>query len=190
MILGALGLLVHNELESSQAGRQARQQLTRVQEAVLAQEAAPADSEHVNPYDQAAVEESREMTVKEVGGYDCIGFLSIPKLELELPVMAQWSYPRLRIAPCRHMGSTKSDDLVIAAHNYSTHFGHLWDLEAGDLVQFVDMDGLANTYAVCSVGIIPPDGVEQVQDPALDLVLYTCTYGGKRRVMVGCQRAE
>ena len=42
-----------------------------------------------------------EMPVMEIDGNDYIGTLSIPSLELSLPVMSEWSYPKLRSAPCR-----------------------------------------------------------------------------------------
>jgi sugar phosphate isomerase/epimerase len=81
------------------------------------------------------------MTVKEINGYDYIGYLSVPVLELELPVMSEWDYQRLRRAPCRQFGSTKTDDLVIAAHNYPAHFGRFSQLHSGDLLTFTDLDG-------------------------------------------------
>ena len=65
---------------------------------------------YVDPYDT-------EMTQVTVRGNSYVGYLSIPALGLELPVMADWSYKRLRTAPCRYSGSTKTDDLVILAHN-------------------------------------------------------------------------
>lgn len=34
-----------------------------------------------------------EMPVKTIEGVDYIGILTIPALELELPVISEWSYP-------------------------------------------------------------------------------------------------
>ena len=50
------------------------------------------------------------MPTAQIDGYDYIGTLTIPALELELPVMAQWDYDRLTIAPCRQFGTTQTDD--------------------------------------------------------------------------------
>lgn len=55
-------------------------------------------------------------------GYEYIGYLSIPSIGLALPVMKQWSYAGLKIAPGRYSGSLYTDDLVIAGHNYNRHF--------------------------------------------------------------------
>ena len=36
-----------------------------------------------------------------IDGYDYIGYVEAPVLGLKLPVMAEWDYDRLKIAPCR-----------------------------------------------------------------------------------------
>ena len=63
-------------------------------------------------------------------------------LDVEVPVMSTWSYPQLRIAPCRYQGSAYLDNLIICAHNYDVHFGGLKHLEPGDAVAFTDADGI------------------------------------------------
>lgn len=65
------------------------------------------------PQETEPVELDATMTVVEINGYDYVGYLSVPKLDLELPVMSDWDYDRLKTVPCRHFGSTKTDDLVI-----------------------------------------------------------------------------
>ena len=129
-----------------------------------------------------------EMTRVEIDGCDYIGYLSIPALSLELPIMADWDYPRLRIAPCRYFGSTNGRDLVIMAHNYSSHFGRISELQPGDAVLFTDMDGHTTHYAVEGRDVLPPDAVEEMTSGTFDLTLFTCTYGGKSRVTVYCTR--
>ena len=109
---------------------------------------------------------------------------------IDLPVMSEWSYPRLKIAPCRQFGSSRTDDLVIAAHNYESHFGKLTSLTEGDSVTFTDMDGIVNEYVVNKVEVLDPHSVEEVEHSGYALVLYTCTYGGKTRVTVFCDRAS
>lgn len=96
------------------------------------------------------------MTEVEIDGYSYIGYLSIPKLELELPIMADWDYARLRIAPCRYTGSVRGEDLVIMAHNYASHFGGLAKLSEGDNVIFTDMDGITTVYEVVAQDILAP----------------------------------
>ena len=124
----------------------------------------------------------------EIDGYGYIGYLSIPKLELDLPIMSQWDNKRLRIAPCRYVGSVRGEDLVLMAHNYAKHFGRLSQLSQGDMVIFTDMDGVVTQYQVMAQDILAPDAVEEMTAGAFDLTLFTCTYGGRSRVTVYCDK--
>ena len=126
------------------------------------------------------------MSVREIDGYGYIGYLSVPALNLDLPVMSEWDYGRLKISPCRYYGSTKTDNLVIAAHNYKVHFGYLGNLKQGDTVIFTDMDSRIHSYKVDFVELLIPTDVDKVKDSGNDLILYTCTYGGAKRIVVRC----
>lgn len=127
-------------------------------------------------------------TVEEIDGYEYIGYISVPSLQLELPVMAQWDYTRLKIAPCRYYGSVGEDDLVIAAHNYPSHFGMLSTLKKDDEVFFTDMEGITHRYEVDAVDVLAPEALEEMTGAGYDLTLFTCTYGGTNRVTVRCFR--
>lgn len=72
--------------------------------------------------------------------------------------MSVWDCARLKIASCRYTRSTKTDDIVIAAHNYARHFGSISSLEPGAEVHFVDIDSVIFAYEVEKVGILalPP----------------------------------
>ena len=97
---------------------------------------------------------------------------------------------RLKISPCRQSGSSRTDDLVIAAHNYDSHFGRLKELSKGDTVIFTDMEGIVNTYFVEKLEMLGPDAVDTVLNSSYDLVLYTCTTDGQTRVTVFCNRIK
>ena len=133
-------------------------------------------------------EEDKEMTEVEINGNQYIGYLSIPVLGLELPIMSSWSYPRLNIAPCRYTGSVRGEDLVLMAHNYSSHFGKLPQLDLGDMVEFTDMDGVITRYEVVGKDVLDPAAVEEMTSGDFDLTLFTCTYGGGSRVTAYCNR--
>ena len=121
-------------------------------------------------------------------GNDYIGRVDIPSLGLSLPVISEWSYPRLKIAPCRYTGSAYLDNLIIAAHNYSSYFGNLNRLNTGDTVTFTDVDGNQFTYAVSLIEDLPGTAIEEMQAGEWDLTLFTCTLGGRSRVTVRCER--
>lgn len=187
LLLAALVLMCYNTWESRSAMEASGSVLAEIQRGEKHSEGTEDPyADHVDTFDESA----KEMTVKEIDGYDYIGYLSVPVLELELPVMSEWDYDRLKIAPCRQYGSTKTDDLVVAAHNYASHFGNLPQLRAGDLLTFTDMDADVVLYGVEAVDVLDPTAVEVVKNSDFDLVLYTCTYGGGNRVAVFCNRVE
>ncbi len=198
LLAAALLLILHNRQESDQAGQQAETALADVQAVIaentnrtasqLESDSAEAASEVSHAPRETDAPLSQEMPVVTVDGYDYVGYVSIPALELELPVMAQWDDDRLSIAPCRQFGSSRTDDLVIAGHNYASHFGSLKELEVGDRVIFTDAEGMVNHYAVAGIDTVSPLDVEAVQNSGYDLVLYTCTVGGQTRVVVLCNR--
>ena len=127
-----------------------------------------------------------EMPVETIDGVDYVGVLRIPSLALELPVISQWSYPLLKIAPCRYSGSAYQNNLVLCAHNYASHFGNLKNLHIGDAVTFTDMDGNLFAYQVAELETLPPQAAEEMENGDWDLTLFTCTVGGQSRVTVRC----
>lgn len=134
--------------------------------------------------------ESQGMKVVEIDGYGYIGYLYMPSLELELPIMSEWDYDRLKIAPCLYYGSVKTDDMVIAGHNYTRHFGRLNRLKIGDTVQFTDMEGNVYKYKVGDMETLQPSDTEDMIISDWDLSLYTCTLSGGSRITVRCERVS
>lgn len=189
LLIAALSLFLYNAHEAENAGQAAESLLAEMKDTIQKVEQAESSSDMETPADPA-IDDVPEMIIVEIDGYGYIGYLSFPSLELELPVMAEWDYTRLKIAPCRQFGSTRTDDLVIAAHNYARHFGTLSKLAEGDKVVFTEMDGMENQYTVAYVDTLTPTSVEAVQNSGYDLVLYTCTPGGRTRVTVFCTRIE
>lgn len=176
LILAALLLLLYNRSEDRRAGQEAESLLEDVRSSM----AANADPD------------PQEEPVEEIT-YDYAGVIAIPNLSLELPLIDQWSYARLKVAPCRQSGAAADGDLVIAAHNYKSHFGYLDRLEPGASVIFTDMEGTVYRYAVEEIRQLAPEDAEDVSSvfsSEYPLVLYTCTPGGKARVAVFCQWDE
>ena len=176
LILAALLLFLHNRSEDRRAGQEAESLLEDVRSSMAA---------NADPEPQ---EEPAEEII-----YDYAGVIVIPDLSLELPVIDQWNYARLKVAPCRQSGDAADGDLVIAAHNYKSHFGYLDRLEPGASVIFTDMEGTVYRYAVEEIRQLAPEDAEDVSSvfsSEYPLVLYTCTPGGKARVAVFCRWAE
>lgn len=185
LVVAALSLFLWNQRENERAGAFIDQVMPKVMEQI---EAAVADRENIkgvwpDPYEP-------NMREVEIDGYAYVGYLSIPSLELDLPVMSQWDERRLEIAPCRYFGSSKTDNLVIAAHNYIRQFGPIKELDVGDTVIFTDMEGVVCDYTVAAVEILKPSDIKEMTAGDYDLTLFTCTYGGQSRLTVRCQRTD
>lgn len=131
-----------------------------------------------------------EMPTKEIDGYDYIGMVAIPDYSLELPVMSDWSYPALKIAPCRFQGSAYTNDLIIAAHSYKSHFRDIQNIEMDTDVIFSDIDGNVFKYKVCEREVVASNDLNRMESGDWDLTLFTCTPGGRSRVAVRCERQD
>lgn len=131
-----------------------------------------------------------EYTLKSLGDVASIGILEIPALDLELPVISSWSYSSLRLAPCRYSGSAYKGDLVIAAHNYQSHFGGLRTLPEGSEVFFTDAVGNRFSYYVAVTEALTPWSVDDMTSGEWPLTLFTCTLDSQNRVTVRCEYSE
>ena len=181
-LMGAIGFLLYNRWEADQAETLSQSLLQEVRQVM-----AVPSSEATDPEAQAPGV-TPEMATIAINGFDCIGVLSIPVLEVELPVLADWSYEKLKSAPCHYYGSCYGQDFVIAAHNYRSHFGRLSQLQEGDLVIFTDARGKTHYYAVVLSETLPATATGEMIASGFDLSLYTCTPGGGNRVTLRCQK--
>lgn len=176
LVLAALCLFLYNQLQS----KKAESFTDSVMERMLLQ---------IEEKDRQETAQ-KEMTVKEIDGYGYVGYLKIPSLDLKLPVMSACDERRLKISPCRYAGSTFTNDLVIAAHNYRSHFGRLKTLKLNDKVRFIDMDGNKTDYLVREIQTLSPFSVAEMTAGIYDMTLFTCTPGGRTRVTIRCDRVD
>ena len=191
-LISSLGLIAYNHREEENAQNASKNILQAVQENILdntREENNSVKSERDESV-EIPVDIPQEMLTTQVDGYDCIGVLSIPVLELELPVLTDWSYAKLKIAPCHYFGSYFQKDFVIAAHNYQSHFGRLTELQPKDLILFTDISGTVYCYEVVLLETLPGNATEEMITSGFDLTLYTCTTGGSNRVTVRCNAVE
>ncbi len=195
LILSALLLFGYNMHEDKAAGDASSEMLEDVKAEIIEAIKTPAESTddvaETDTSDTTAADTEPlipEMPVKNVNGYDFIGYVTVPSADIELPVLNDWDYDRLDIAPCRHSGSTVTDDLVIAGHNFTSHFARLEQVKVGDIVTFTNMLGDVITYKVAKTDIHDGGDVEGVLESGYALALYTCTYEGTTRIVVFCER--
>ena len=187
-LIASVCLIAYNHREEENAQNASKNILQDVRESILDNthdESTPEEIDRDEPV-EIPVDSTQEMLTTQVNGYDCIGVLSIPVLELELPVLTDWSDTKLKIAPCHYFGSYFEKDFVIAAHNYRSHFGRLSELQPKDLILFTDVSGTVHCYEVVLLETLPGNATEEMITSGFDLSLYTCTPGGASRVTVRC----
>ena len=189
-LLGAGFWFAHNQILQANAGEavktvteQLYQQLpTETKESVPAAELTPSDLPDYLLFPDLP------MPVVEIEGRMYIGFLELPTIDLTLGVCSTWDYDSLDISPCRYSGSAYQDNLVIAGHNYETHFRNISQVQPGDPVRFTDIDGNVFHYRAVMVEILGPRDVEEMTESDFALTLFTCTIGGAQRVALRCER--
>lgn len=131
-----------------------------------------------------------EMPVQIIDGNKYIGMLELTKLDLKLPIMSEWNYENLRKGPCRYEGSIYKDNMIIAAHNYTTNFANLNKLQYGDEIIFKDIDGNEFRYEVIEIETLKDTDIDRMTAGDWDLTLFTCTYSGAARVTVRCEKID
>ncbi len=139
--------------------------------------------EAVTPATDGEIDEAIAQVSFTLDGNVYLGVLSIPQLEKTLPVQTSWSYDALTQTPCVYSGSIAEGDLVIAGHNYVSHFTGLRTLQVGDEITLQTADGQVYTYSLVEMEIIDGSAVEQLLAGEWELTLFTCYTDNSQRVV-------
>ena len=130
------------------------------------------------------------MPVISVDGWNYIGFLDIPDLNLNLPVIEQYSPQAIKMAPACYDGTAYKENFVICAHNYRSHFGLIGQLDENSIVTFTDADGNVFTYKVSDKETLSPKQKAELFSDQWDFTLVSCTASGQYRIAVRCTKSE
>lgn len=184
LIVSAVALSVYNSYDDKRAGEVADAVNSELY-SVIEQNAASAFGNTTLPL------MPEDMKTEVIDGREYIGTVSIPAMKAELPVQASLTDANLKHSPCRYGGNVFDGSLIIAAHNYKSHFGRLGTLKSGDAVIFTDVIGHQYKYKVVEIYQVGSSDVEEMEKQgSWDLTLFTCTYGNRQRVTVRCIRSE
>ena len=182
LIIVSLALITHNNYEEINAGKKSKLVLEEIKNNII---------EEDNNITQTIVDNPTNKTeTTNVNGYDYIGTINIPTLNLELPIMSEYDYDKLKISPCRYYGNINTNDLIICAHSYKTHFKYLNKLKQKDLVIITDINGNNYIYEVVTIEVLKPNQVSEMINNDYDLTLYTCTNDGQNRITVRCNKIK
>ena len=127
--------------------------------------------------------------------YDTIGVISIPKINIKYPILAQTSDALMKVAPCKFHGGNPNEvgNLCIVAHNYrrkNVFFSDVPDLVVGDIVEITDLSQRTIQYEIYDIHTVSPDDVSdttQRTNGKKEITLITCTDDSKLRVIVRCK---
>lgn len=189
LIAAALLLTVYNIRESDRAGAESEEMVVRM-ESLTADLPERLETEKKELVPEYVKNPEMEMPTVEVNGQECVGMIEIPALGLKLPVISEWSDAKLKKAPCRYSGSAYLKNMIIAGHNYRTHFSGIKRLNPGDSVVFTDADGNIFSYEVAEIETVGGYDIEKMEAGDWDLTLFTCTNKGKARAAVRCREIE
>lgn len=190
--LAVTGRNIWQEERSGASAQQAMEQLRQqLPESTEPQPEAHPEAPTLPGVDSPTQEDAlRSMPEVIIDGIGYVGYLSIPGLNLELPVIGQSSEENLELAPCRFYGTAYQKNFVIGGHRYRRHFRKLSTLGYGEIIRFTDMDGNEFTYEVTELEVIEPYQAQYLCSGDWDLSLYTCTPGGLTRVVLRCLRVS
>ena len=126
----------------------------------------------------------------EFNGYSLMGILSAPSVDVELPIIGDWNYSLLQVAPCRYSGSIEDSNLILLGHNFKSHFDSLKNIAVGDAVEFLSADGIVHLYTVAEIELLHKYDVDKLERDEYALTFFTCTKGGEHRLVIRCVPAE
>ena len=155
------------------------------------------NKETLEVFSQINSDENTEKTKIQMDGYDVIGTVKIPKINIEYPIVSiETSNPEetkkpMKFAIVRYWGGNVNDfgNLSIAGHNNydGTMFGKTKKLEIGDEVELTDLTKQTIKYQIYQKFTTNPNDVSvlQTEDKSVrEVTLITCTNGNKERLIL------
>lgn len=196
MIVSALSLALYNIRSDKKSGEYAQELLVKIKEELpvtsMAVTEITTDEEEYSFFDQyisrddPTYYEQPQEAVINIDGDFYSGIVSIPTLSLELPVYRDLDYENLKYSPCRYKGSVAEGNIIIAAHNYSSHFGHIDNMISGDRIYFTDAQGMVYEYEVITTEVVDGTDIDAMEagSEEWDMTIFTCNLSGLSRIAV------
>lgn len=134
------------------------------------------------------IQQAKEIEYK---GYQVIGILKIPAIELEYPILEQTTNETMKLSVTKFWGNGVNEigNLSIAGHNNydGTMFGKTKKLEIGDVIEVTDMTDITKQYTIYHKYITDPNDISVIEANEFgtrELTLITCSNGNKERLII------
>ena len=129
--------------------------------------------------------------------YSTIGQISIPSINVNYPILTDWSDALLKVAPCKFWGPNPNEvgNLCIIGHNYlnSKFFSKVPTLQNGDQILITDLSGRTVAYQVFNKFTVEPTDTSctgQNTNGKKEITVITCSENMKERVIVQAMAIE
>ena len=145
-------------------------------------------------------EESEQQSQLNYKGYNVIGIVKIPKINIEYPIIEigeidpEISKKTMKLSIIKYWCENVNDygNLSIAGHNNKdgTMFGKTKKLEIGDIVELTDLKGQTIQYSIYDIFVTDPSDVSILlpkEELIREVTLITCTNGNKNRLILKAQ---
>lgn len=132
-----------------------------------------------------------EIPYIEYEGYQVIGTIQIPKIDLEYPILTETTDDSLKKSITRFGNGEVNGigNLCLAGHDYinNSMFGNINKLENGDEILVTDLYGNTVAYTVFDKYNTNPDDIsvlDSIDSSKREVTLITCTNGNKDRLII------
>ena len=150
------------------------------------------------PKNQSVANNRRTVqTTSEGYRYETIATISIPKINLQYPILdgetdsEEETEALLKISPTKFWGSNPNEvgNLCIVGHNYRNDkfFSKVPTLENGDIIEITDSEGRTLRYSIYNKYEVVPEDLSctsQLTNGKKEITVITCTNDTKMRVIV------
>lgn len=152
------------------------------------------NEEVLETFSNVEIQNNETVQLKE---YNVIGIVSIPKIDIQYPILAiETSNPEetkepMRYGIVKYWGGNVNDygNLSIAGHNNynGTMFGKTKKLELGDIVELTDLTKTTMQYEIYDIFVTDPNDVSILatnDETIREVTLITCTNGNRERLIL------
>lgn len=147
--------------------------------------------EQITDNESSHVNKPIEYTAKDGTVYSIIGTISVPKLNIQYPILSTWSDELLKNATCKFAGPDPNEvgNFCIIGHNYrnSLFFSKLETLQKWDIIEIQDTSGRTMEYIVYDKYVVDPNDIscaDQKTDGKKEITLITCYNNGTQRTII------
>ena len=127
----------------------------------------------------------QEETV-EIFDKNYVGIISIPSLNLYLPIQDEWTKEKAKNSPAIYVGALDSYPLIIGGHNSNSQFNKLYKIKEGAEVIIINLQGEKVTYKVKKIETIDGKDIKGMTETDYPLTLFTCTFNNQARLTIRC----